>query len=91
MGIGIIFTGFVVLVRGALRGESFEEGIVVLEQPSLVVVDVHAGRDVHGVDQHESFPDAALLHGRFHVRRDIQIRPPCLGLEPEFFAVGLHG
>src|SRR2546422_2684810 len=67
VGIGVIFARLVVFVRAALRGESFEERLVVLQQALLVVVDVHAGGDVHGVHQHQSFADAALLHGRLYL------------------------
>src|SRR5574341_1167682 len=48
VGVAIVLAGLIVLVRAALRGQPFEERIVVLQQALLVVVDVDARGDVHG-------------------------------------------
>src|SRR4051812_50064994 len=44
--------------RGSDLVEPFEG---VLVQPGLVVVDPHAGGDVHGADEHHAFGDAGVV------------------------------
>ena len=63
VGVGIVFAGAVVVVplrRRIERRQLFQPLVVVAVQPRLVVVDEHAGGDVHRVDQHQ-----AVLHAAF--------------------------
>ena len=54
VGVGVVFAGAVVMVARGRRiegGELLQPLLVVFVQPRLVVVDEHAGGDVHGVHQ----------------------------------------
>ncbi|MEY3457992.1 MAG: hypothetical protein RL215_1149 [Planctomycetota bacterium] len=65
--IGIVFTGAVVgvsLGRGIEGGEGFEPFPVVFVKPGFVIVDEHGRGDVHGINEHQSFADAALPDNR---------------------------
>jgi hypothetical protein len=42
---------------------------------------------VHGVHQHQSFPDAALFETFLDVRGDVNKFAPVRHIEPEFFTV----
>src|SRR5688500_17207002 len=59
VGVGVVLARAVVavLARRLVRGELFEPLVVILDQAGLVVVDVHRGRDVHGVDEDEAVLD----------------------------------
>jgi hypothetical protein len=60
-------------------------------ESTFVIIDEHTGRDVHGVDQTQSFFDAAGAEATVNLRRDIE-QPAARGdLEPEFFAEGFQG
>jgi tyrosine-protein phosphatase SIW14 len=53
VGVGVVLAGVVVPISADrfVRSEVFEPFVVVEDQPALVVVDVDAGGNVHGVDQ----------------------------------------
>ena len=59
-------------------------------QPRLIVVDEYRCRDVHGVDQHQALADAALVHGRGDLRRDVLERNAGRQVERQVFGVGFH-
>src|SRR5581483_10510560 len=59
--ITVVLAGLIVAIAGALRRQFFQKLVVVFEQPRLVVVDVHAGGDVHRIDQNQTLPHAAFL------------------------------
>ena len=44
-----------------------------------------------GLDQNQSFLDAAVLQAAFHIPGDVDEFPALFHIEPEFFAIGLHG
>ncbi len=90
MSIAVVFTGLVMSIHRPLRGQPFQEIVVVLQQTGLVVIDVHTGRDMHRIHEHEALAYSALLYHCLDVGRDIEVSAPGLGLEPEFFSVGLH-
>ncbi len=63
VGVVIIFAGAVVAIAadGLVRGQSFQPIFIVLVQAALIVVDEHAGRDMHGVYQAHYLRDAAFV------------------------------
>jgi hypothetical protein len=61
----------VTLRRRIERREFFEPFFVVAQQAGLIIVDEHAGRDVHGIDQAQPLAHAALLHALRDLRRDV--------------------
>jgi hypothetical protein len=73
-----------------VRSEPLEPVVEIPEQTPLVVVDEHARRDVHGIDQAQAFPDAALAEGLFDVRSDVDVIPSVRRAEPQLFAVTFH-
>ena len=92
MRVGVVFAGAVVVIAcDRLVGrELFEPLVVVLVQAALVVVDEHAGRDVHGVHQHSPSRTPLSRRHSFDLGRDVDERAAAFDLEPEFFSVALH-
>jgi len=65
MGIGIVFSGAIVVVplgRRIERGELLQPLFVVVVQSRFIIVDEDTGGNVHGVAQAQSFLDVALAH-----------------------------
>jgi hypothetical protein len=63
VGVGVVLAGAVVgvaLGRSVEGSELLQPLLVVLVQSRFVVVDEHAGRDVHRVAQHQALADAAF-------------------------------
>ncbi len=83
MRIGIVL-GTVVPVLGMrfFRHQFFQPLFHVRVQPALIVIDEHAGRDVHGVHQDQTFPDPAGRQALLHIRRDIDECAPCWHFHP---------
>ena len=72
--IGVVFAGAVVVVvfrRGVERSQVFQPDSKVVEQSAFGIVDEDRGGDVHGVDQAESFLDAAFAHTFFHFAGEV--------------------
>ena len=80
MRIAIGFTGAVMAVIIAIRGEMFEPGVDILDQAVLCIIDVDACGDVHGGDEDHAFADAALAEGRFDLRGDVDVFAVFCGL-----------
>jgi hypothetical protein len=90
VSISIVFPCVIVAIYVVMRGDPLQETVIILQQSLFIVIDVHAGRDVHGVHQYKTLLNAALLDDLFHLRRDIDVGAAGLRFEPEFFAVGTH-
>src|ERR1035438_2065493 len=88
----IVFAGAVVpVLRGRLVGrEPFEPFLVIRVQARFIVVDENGRRDVHRVDQHQTFLDTAFPEAVFHLPRDVEERSPAGDLKPKFLAKRLH-
>jgi hypothetical protein len=79
------------LQRDRLVGrEPFEPFFVIRVQARFIVVDKHGSRDVHGVDQHQTFLDTAFPEAVFHLPRDVDERSSAGNLKTQLFAKGLH-
>ena len=76
---------------GLVRDERLEEALVVRMEAALVVVHEDGRRDVHRVHEAETFHDAALLHGRLDVRRDVHEADAGGDVQREDLPVGFHG
>src|SRR5688572_15102580 len=84
--VGVVLSRAVVAIALRRRVEGrqrLEPPRVVLVQPRLVVVDEDAGRDVHGVDQHDPLRDAAAAHRRLDLGGDVAEGHPGRDLESE--------
>ncbi len=92
MGVGIVLAGIVVavLVDRCVGGETLKPLLKVGVQTVLVVVDEDARGDVHGVDEAETFRDAAVGEGLLDLGGDVDKAPAAGHVEPEFLPVGLH-
>lgn len=73
-----------------MRGEFLQPDIVIVQQAVLGVVDIDAGRDVHGVDEAKPLLHAALAHELGDGVGDVEIIPPMRRLEPEMFGEVFH-
>jgi hypothetical protein len=60
-------------------------------EPRLVIIDKHAGRNVHGVDKAQPVADSALCDAIGHLARDVHELHPRGQVEPKFLAKGFHG
>src|SRR3954471_24865420 len=67
VGVGVVLSGAIVFVLGSGRvgREPFEPGVIVMKQPILGVVDVNAGRNVHGVHEAKALFDVAFANELF--------------------------
>ena len=90
--VGVVLRAIVtVLAVRFFRGELFQPFFEIGVESTFVVIDEDAGRDVHGIDQTQSFFDAAGAEATVNLRRDVE-QPAARGdLEPEFFAEGFQG
>ena len=63
VGIAILFPRTIVPVagNGFVGGQFLEPFIIVLMKPGFIIIDEYGRCDVHGVDECETFPDAAFL------------------------------
>jgi hypothetical protein len=74
-----------------LKGARCLEPLLVIGvEAGLVVVDKHARRDVHGVDEAEPFANAAGGHELRHLRRDVAKGHPLGEREGQMLGVGFH-
>src|SRR4051794_11848049 len=72
------------------RGELVEPFERVLEDPRLVIVDPHAGGDVHRADEHHPLAHAGVGDGRLHVVGDAHELAAFGGLEGQVGGVAAH-
>ncbi len=73
-----------------VRRQSLQKVVVIPQQPRLVVIDIDAGRNMHGIDQYQSFFHPACAKDGFDLRGNIEIRAACLRFKPELFSIGFH-
>ena len=71
--IPVVFAGVVMFVVFAEGCQLLQPLIDVFDQPTLVVIHIDAGRDVHGRNQHHAFLDAALAQDLLHLGRDVDV------------------
>src|SRR6185437_2332951 len=71
--------------------ELLQPFVDVLYEAGFVVVYIDGSGDVHGGDERQSFLHAALAHGGFYLRRDVNVVAMFLGVELQVFGVCLHG
>ena len=64
---------------------------VILVQPALVVIDEHAGGDVHSVNEAEAFLHAAFLKDGFNLWSDVNVFAVLAGMKLQVFGVEFHG
>ena len=91
MSIAVVFASLVVTIGRFMRGKTFQKVVIVTQQSLLVIIDIHAGRNVHRIDEHQSLLHPADLDDGLDLPRDIEIGPPGRRLKPEFFPIRFHG
>ena len=92
VGVGVVLGPVVgVLGPGFLGGEFFQPAFEVLMEAGLVIVDEHAGADVHGVAEQEAIGDRAVTEAADDVGSDVDESASGGDIEPEFLAVAFHG
>src|ERR1700674_1428076 len=77
----------VVLPEGS---ERFQPLVDVLDQATLVVIDVNSGSNVHGGDQNQSVSDSRLFEGTLDLRRQVNVRSLRLRVQGQVFGVEFH-
>jgi hypothetical protein len=91
VGVGIVFVAVVFVLRmWMLRSKLFEPFFEVRVKSRFVVIDKDAGSNMHRVDQSKTFPDAAFGDTGLDLWGNVKEFPSVFGLEPEFFAKGVH-
>jgi hypothetical protein len=75
------------LATDRLVGRKCFQPFIEVPVTTLVVVDEHRRRDVHGVDQGDSLLNAALMQAILYLRRDVDERSAAGDVEPEFLAI----
>ena len=87
--VAVVLPRLVVVVALRARvvgGEPLQPLLVVLVQPSFVVVDEDRSRDVHRVDQAEALLHAAFAHQPLNAVGDVEVITAIRRLEPEMFS-----
>jgi len=90
--IRVVFAGAIVmiLVNRFMRRKLFKPDIVIMMKPAFIIVDKNRSCYVHGIDQHQSFLDAALSQGLLDLARDID-KPTTRGnVERQLSSVTFH-
>src|SRR5205814_692451 len=90
MSFAVGLAGAMVAVIPVARRTFFETLVDILDQPILRIVDVHAGRDMHGGNQRHSLMDPAPLNNRRNLIVDIDVFAFVGGVEPEIIGDGFH-
>ena len=90
MCVSVCLTRAVMAVVHALRRQTVEPLLDVLNQPVLCVVDVDPGRDVHGRDQQHALFNPALIQDLFRLWGNVDEFAVFPGIEPEILGVRLH-
>ena len=91
MPIGIILTGIMPVLRHRLmRRKLLQPHLKIMMQPRLIVIDKNRRRDMHGIDEHQPFTNAAFPQALFHLRGNIDKCPSRRRLKPEFLPVAFH-
>jgi len=92
MGIPIVLSRAVVpvLVQGLMGSQPFQPVVIVVEEPLLVVIDIDAGSDVHGVDQTQSILYPAPSNHLFNPGGDVEIGPAAFSLKGQIFSEVFH-
>jgi len=91
VGICVVLTDIVpVLIHRSMRGKFFKPHLIIMMQTGFIIVDKHRGGNVHGIDQHQPFPNAAFGKTFLHVGCNVNKRPPGGDFKPEFFSVAFH-
>ncbi len=92
VGIGIILAGSIMIVlrRRIVRGQFIEPDLVIMQKALLGIVDKNGGRDMHRVDQTDSFPDAAFSNQVLYGPGDIDKASAPRDFEPKLFSKTFH-
>jgi len=79
--IAIVFSGFVVAIVLAKRGEFLQPFVDILNQSRFVVVHVDGCGNVHRRYKGQAFLHSAFLHGSFYLGSDVDVVSMLLCME----------
>jgi len=85
VGIGVVLTGPIVVIalwRRIERGQFLQPYFVVAMQAGFIIVDKHAGGNVHRIDKAKPLANPALGQASFDLRSDVYQIHPLGDLEP---------
>ncbi len=89
--IPVVFPGLMVAIVLSLWGQRIEKLVEISDQTGFIIVDIHTGRDMHRIDQHEPLLHPTFPDRRFNLARDVHVGSPGLGFKEQLFAIGFHG
>jgi hypothetical protein len=72
------------------RSKPLQPVFIVFMQTRLIVIDKNRRRNMHRIDQHKTFLNAAFLNGFLHLRRDVHKIHATGNIERNHFAVSFH-
>src|SRR5664279_3579030 len=90
MSITIVFAGLMVLVVGSRGCQLLEPLPNILDQPTLMIVHVDGGSNVHRRDEAQAILYTASLYDLLHFICDMHHFATFSGLEDHVFRVALH-
>ena len=73
-----------------MGGHLFEKDLIIVEESRLVIIDIHTGADMHGIDETQAFLDAAFFEGCIDLKSDIDEGQAFGNLKKKFFSIGFH-
>ena len=84
VSIPVVFPCAVVAIIGnrLVRGKFLQPLLVILMQAGLVVINEDGSGDVHGIHEHETFADLALLQASLNLRGNVDEGPSLRNMKP---------
>jgi hypothetical protein len=85
MRVSIVFAGAIVPISaGGLMGRDFlQPNLIIVMEPTLIVINENGRRDVHGVNQAKTFADTALANEFFNLWGDVDESAPRRNFKPK--------
>ena len=88
--VAVVFTRLMMKVAFIEGRKLFQPFIDVVDKPLFIVVDIHAGSDVHGRNQDHAILHATVAHDLLHLWSDMHIFAMPLGIERQVFSLKFH-
>src|SRR4030095_12156278 len=90
--VGVIFASLIVVIlaHGFVWRELLEPCLIILVQPTFVIINENRSRNVHRIHQRQTLYHAALPQALLNLWRDVDKRTPDRHVEPQFLTIALH-
>ena len=84
VGIAVVLAGVVVLVAADRfkRCQLLQPAFKIRQQSAFIIIDKHAGGDIHRIHQAQPLADAALAQAFLHLRGDVHETAPVGQVKP---------